>query len=1220
MRELEDKSRKSQLHGFALISTLAVLFLLALVAIAFLTLATAEVKSARSGRYQAEAEANARLALMLAYGELQRELGPDQRVSTASNFLESDEETQKHWTAVYRTTQSDGKAFLNRETSDGSLRDARSEGAEWDDPLNYLVSGNEGGLRVRPKIPVGPAEVGTVDSVQMVGGGSTMGEADQLVRVPRVGVFEDNSRTGNYAYWVGDLGVKANVAVANHHDSESGPENLYSLLGGGGPEVSAIDKDGQRVKLEEVTKERLISDQSLDFIHPEKAEWRRENYHNVTVHSRGVLANVREGGLQKNLSVFLNQNEDIPSLSEGGEVLSAGLSGSDHLVGPANAEEAERLDIDWEENRYTRTSPKFEVLRDWAQLGSGVSLDAGELESRLSETDPSFMLPAVLEGSSQNLNPVRLDGVDQANLAPILVEGSVFNTFSTHFNPPGTRFPYNIRAHNFPRVVLWNPYSVPLTFPASVAMLQVNGRRGFRTDRWVLDSEGRERFVGFASWLSFGGRTRAEGPVIGSAAYEDAYTGSFYFQLEEVTFQPGECLVFLPDKAAEYDRENVLNNTLSPTAEYDFANNYYQSSAEFDEENPDDIGGLAWYPKKYWYTPSDVFFGGEGQLTQSDDSQMILKTVGDLSTLDAAGFDSLPQVAAVSCSLQFGAGREPPEAWIHDTSDPNSGVDIEFLELENPIVTLPPDRRTRQGYRMRWLREHNSNVEAGGSGLAQFPEAWEEAFVANWNLRAAYASRSPFENLIGNEGDGVASGPWFFGVYTKDLYDEEVGWSDQTPVKDESNRNLGNPFGPPNEGARRMVLFDIPRRELGVLSLAQFQHAKISEYIWHPSYAIGNSLIDPRLGLDGRNGTAPTLEGAGQGVNGFSAEAIGWSDNSERGEDQEAWADHGKAFFHDLPDSSNIVYDLSFEVNYGLWDRYFLSSGSENQLARAEAAGLAAQLPNPKMRPIPGADFEQIGDFHRAGLSLMNEGAFNVNSTSVEAWKAILSANRRDDDKTPFPRVIAGEREEWANTDRASSDLVWDSVRVLDDEEIESLAEAIVEEVRGRGPFLSLSDFVNRRLSYDEFGEKGALEAAIQNSGVNSSLSQQGVYALDNRRSLTDYNHPDNIEDATQMEQTLKPRSKAWGSPSFLTQADLLQAIGSGLTARSDTFVIRAYGEALAGGRVRARAWCEAIVQRHPEPVFPDATGINPERDNGLPDFGRRFKISSFRWLNADEV
>jgi hypothetical protein len=95
----------------------------------------------------------------------------------------------------------------------------------------------------------------------------------------------------------------------------------------------------------------------------------------------------------------------------------------------------------------------------------------------------------------------------------------------------------------------------------------------------------------------------------------------------------------------------------------------------------------------------------------------------------------------------------------------------------------------------------------------------------------------------------------------------------------------------------------------------------------------------------------------------------------------------------------------------------------------------------------------------------------------------------------------------------------------------------------------------------------------------------------------------------------------AWGVPGYLTQADVLQVIGSSLSARSDTFRIRAYGEASDDvGKVKARAWCEAIVQRVPDPVSPDASGLNPAKPGTAADFGRRFTIVSFRWLKPEEV
>jgi hypothetical protein len=78
------------------------------------------------------------------------------------------------------------------------------------------------------------------------------------------------------------------------------------------------------------------------------------------------------------------------------------------------------------------------------------------------------------------------------------------------------------------------------------------------------------------------------------------------------------------------------------------------------------------------------------------------------------------------------------------------------------------------------------------------------------------------------------------------------------------------------------------------------------------------------------------------------------------------------------------------------------------------------------------------------------------------------------------------------------------------------------------------------------------------------------------------------------------------------------------LTPRGDTFVIRAYGDSLApDGTVRARAWCEAVVQRLPEyleagdePHF-KAAELGSEINR---NFGRKLRVIGFRYLAAEEV
>jgi hypothetical protein len=98
----------------------------------------------------------------------------------------------------------------------------------------------------------------------------------------------------------------------------------------------------------------------------------------------------------------------------------------------------------------------------------------------------------------------------------------------------------------------------------------------------------------------------------------------------------------------------------------------------------------------------------------------------------------------------------------------------------------------------------------------------------------------------------------------------------------------------------------------------------------------------------------------------------------------------------------------------------------------------------------------------------------------------------------------------------------------------------------------------------------------------------------------------------------------SYGIPGIVKQADILTPIAPILSARSDSFIIRAYGETVDGaGRVIARAWCEAVVERShdfinpqdkPETVLASLTSEENKR------FGRRYELVLFRWLSPSEV
>ena len=73
--------------GFALIATVSLMVLLVMIATAMLSLSTIELRSSHRTDAMIEAKANARMALVIALGDLQKYAGPDQRVTANGAIL-----------------------------------------------------------------------------------------------------------------------------------------------------------------------------------------------------------------------------------------------------------------------------------------------------------------------------------------------------------------------------------------------------------------------------------------------------------------------------------------------------------------------------------------------------------------------------------------------------------------------------------------------------------------------------------------------------------------------------------------------------------------------------------------------------------------------------------------------------------------------------------------------------------------------------------------------------------------------------------------------------------------------------------------------------------------------------------------------------------------------------------------------------------------------------
>jgi hypothetical protein len=193
----------------------------------------------------------------------------------------------------------------------------------------------------------------------------------------------------------------------------------------------------------------------------------------------------------------------------------------------------------------------------------------------------------------------------------------------------------------------------------------------------------------------------------------------------------------------------------------------------------------------------------------------------------------------------------------------------------------------------------------------------------------------------------------------------------------------------------------------------------------------------------------------------------------------------------------------------------------------------------------------------------------------------------------------------------------WIGWRDLTDEEIKQLAIAMVKQVKLRGPFLSLSEFINRRLDSTNptLSLKGALQAAIDdpNVPINAGFRSNDRIFTAAEKTYMNAVFPEAMEGAI-----------AYGSSAYVDQADILRNTAEQLSPRGDTFVIRTYGDSIdANGKVIARAWCEAVVQRVPEYVDlkdkPHLKQSELSSDHNK-KFGRKIRLVSFRWLNNSEI
>ena len=1241
-------------QGFALLITITLLAFLVLLLVSLASLTRVETQVASNNQTLSQARQNALLALNIALGQLQKYTGPDQRVTARAEILDTDALNRVNTTGVpdingqpvidgvphpYWTGVWDSSKWHPLTGVYDGLTGLR--GRQKPAPTAWLVSGNENvGDKFTPTTALSPAGKQT-----LVNGVKPDGSVDMTTARVEVPAVEITSSAvagvagpqiiGHYAYWVGDEGVKAKIntvalaAVADAASSGSGSvatANYYwkamsptraggeQMLASTGSSLTASFPNFSQIFTADTTGvtnrallREVVTPSQLAFMQTGSPAASmlpvgglRIHAFDLTTASAGVLSDTVRGGLRLDLTRYLETGSTDGAFTATDSIYSdAGLSGG--------------------------RQPSYALLKSWYDIGRG--LGAG------------FTASSAMQSETVSGNTITRMGLFPA-----------ITTYQLAYSAmcPGPGSPAQLLIQ--PSLTLWNPHNV--TLPAEDLVLELEENLIIQMAVENRSDDGTPIATPTA-YLTTQSR-------IGNDPLAPRIGGYVRVRLKGVELAPGETVVYslagtggavapavsdsaslssFPEMIPQWTNANfiavpMLGLTLKPTPLNPGEHLEYVMARMNVTPVPDSKERYRFKARSY--RAADYAARTALQIFEGPSSQ------ADPSSLNAATPFSAPLIPP------YVLGSTPPS-------------DTRQFRTTSVVMRLPASR--------------------GGAYITGSTANQTAAVFAQFNLRGAYDGLTSFDSYA-----DLADGDPFFAS----------GRSFQTlpalSVVPGAGKDLAfaGPHATDKGQGNRYVMFDYPRAATAVpgnggypavISLGEFQHADLSSYTLQPTYVFGNSWPDPRLGRESVSGR--------------------WSGFAPATASQALFAGN-----------DYLLRDVSYLANHALWDRFFLSTIPQNSGGGSSAFNASVSLPNTRMRAIegmvPGNDgfptFSEVRSVSKAAGSLLLDGAFNINSTSVAAWRAFLGGlsgvpvssggaspagsvsdptssglkNNYSRFLLPLANAFASNSSTFSSTNQngAVSPAAWTGSRYLTDDELDTLARNLVEEVKVRGPFMSIADFVNRRLitaaddnattvtaNVDEHRKKVGALGAIQKAILNLNPAASGT-GVDLSKSLNaSLNEPLMgsatftfggvtaqvfSDSGTSAWRSLSTSANAYpsqrellngglvaqfnfGIPGFLTQADVLQKIGGAISARSDTFVIRTYGDVRnpATGATEGRAWCEAVVQRLPE--YLDASASQPPEAGSSAagsaalnatnqTFGRRYTVVSFRWLSAADL
>lgn len=1137
--------------GFSLVITLALMVLLSLLAVGMLSLAGLSVRNSERGEDMRIARTNARLALMLALGDLQKQMGPDQRVSMVADQRagggdgaeSSSHPLARQWAGVY-----------NAWPAESSTRPAAAF-------RRWLVSGDPATVDKEGFADRAPAQ-----GMRLVAGG-TLGDGGDAaaVSVPTLRMQGTKGGPARLAWWVADQNLKAAIATREPNTGttvadirgnlQGAPRNAVELTDAGG--VRAFDEDWA----DDLDPEVLTSWAQTGFA-ATSPQAHLPLFHDLVAHSSGLLTNVRAGGFRRDLSMQLERS-----------VMSCPMTPLYQVGGESGINLRELCAY-------------YKMTDELRFSGSGQFTTGGRIASRS---------PYLIMESS----PALCQNDDEFHFKmPVVVNYQMIFSFSVRQVASGGATVNRLHLVADPVITLWNPLDVPVVIPQSTFL---------SVKYWQLPYDFMVR--------------RANGTVLTCPLIASlSPSGDFNYmsmrmgELEQLVFKPGEVI-----KVSQSGNMMVNSNTdhnLQARAGFNYGGGVAlplrTTAGAFVDLSSNELITYEVRPNRYTAgatTSSGGTPSGNPAHTRHFSLTHHELYVGQDRGSNSLGFGGMyvdfdfgnRRLRADELRSENQPGTKPPAARLYADRLPQIFPPVtysqgrplsvpEMLAAKSPFMVFSFSAKTETG------------TDTGTRFLARFnPRAHHMDF---YDLSTRERAMLPYEVRV----------------------EPLTSWKNRSlEVSTNGNAFFGGGLNA-QYGSSFVTTHSVPREP--VVSLAALQH----------SMANGFEVFRPKYGYATLNGREPMLPHISHAIGNSLAPAVLPPDRTSGS----------------LPGPRPLA-DHSYLANLGLWDDWFFSSiaprrsatAGVNMTQRVVAERFFNGTEDLRIRRYrPDLDGEDagrlLGSYFSGATSnetaireiashLRVDGMFNVNSTSVEAWKAVLGGLKGRGivvgDDSGGERVLS-EGEGVAVTGLAvPRDMVaegqgltqvadaaqWSGRRRLSDEDIDSLARALVKEIRRRGPFLSLADFVNRRPGSDKnLARAGAVQQALDSSEVTINRGPSGAGRSVSQGAAAAFDFPEAELGAI-----------SYGIPGVVKQADILTPIAPILSARSDTFLIRAYGESVdASGVVRARAWCEAVVERDRGFIDPanKATAVTTALTAVNQRFGRRFEMVSFRWLQEGDI